>query len=85
MGNFDTFADISEHRRMFADDVARANGSKTNSTRNAFAGMAFAAIDGAVLQIFVNAPAIASPIANAVPDGASTLCLWCASMISISV
>ena len=30
------------------------------------------------------AEAMTSPIFSAVPDGASTLCRWCASMISMS-
>ena len=31
MRNFDAFANIGEHRRMFADDVTRTDGSKNQS------------------------------------------------------
>ena len=48
MRNFDTFANIGEHRRVFADDVARAHGCETNGARHAFAGVTFAGIDRAV-------------------------------------
>ena len=48
MRNFDAFANIGEHRRMFADYVTRTDGSKTNRARYAFAGMTFAGIDRAV-------------------------------------
>jgi hypothetical protein len=30
MRDFNTFANIGEHRRMFADDVTRAHGGKAN-------------------------------------------------------
>ncbi len=80
-----TLANIGKHGGVFADNVARAYGRKTNRARHAFTGITFTRVDRAVLQIFIQRPAIASPIASAVPDGASTLWRWCASIISISV
>ena len=53
MGDFNTLTDISKHRRMFADDIARTDGGEANGARNAFAGMTFTTVDGAFLQIFV--------------------------------
>jgi hypothetical protein len=41
MRDFNTFANIGKHRRMFADDIPRADGGKANGARNAFAGVAF--------------------------------------------
>lgn len=73
MADLNTFADIRKHRRMFADDIPGAHGRKADSAGNAFAGIAFATVDRTRFQIFIGAPAIASPIASAVPDGASTL------------
>ncbi|CQQ29694.1 Uncharacterised protein [Salmonella enterica subsp. enterica serovar Typhimurium str. DT104] len=85
MRNLYALANIGKHRGMFADDVARPNGRKANRARYALAGITFTRVDRAVLQILSSAPAIASPIASAVPDGASTLWRWCASIISISL
>ena len=30
MGDFNTLTDISKHRRMFADDIARTDGGEAN-------------------------------------------------------
>ena len=48
MRNFDAFANIGEHRGMFADDVTRPDGCETNGARHALPGVAFAGIDSAV-------------------------------------
>lgn len=75
MGDLQTLANIGKHRGMFANDVTCTHGGKTNGARHTFTGMAFTTVDRAIFQIFIQAWAIASPIASAVPDGASTLCL----------
>ena len=53
MGDLDTFANISKHRRMLPDDIPRADGGEANGARDAFASVAFTAVDRAVLEIFV--------------------------------
>ena len=73
MGDLQTLANIGKHRGMFANDVTCTHGGKTNGARHTFTGVAFTTVDRAIFQI--RAWAIASPIASAVPDGASTLCL----------
>lgn len=73
MRNLDAFPNIGEHRRMFADDIARADGSKTNRAGNTFTGVPFTGVDRAVFQIFIQCMSNRFPIASAVPDGASTL------------
>ena len=75
MGDLQTLANIGKHRGMFTNDVTCTHGGKTNGARHTFTGMAFTTVDRAIFQIFIKSVAIASPIASAVPDGASTLCL----------
>lgn len=75
MGDLQTLANIGKHRGMFANDVTCTHGGKTNGAVHTFTGMAFTTVDRAIFQILSRAWAIASPIASAVPDGASTLCL----------
>lgn len=75
MGDLQTLANIGKHRGMFANDVTCTHGGKTNGAVHTFTGVAFTTVDRAIFQILSRAWAIASPIASAVPDGASTLCL----------
>lgn len=85
MRDFNTFTDISKHRSMFTHNVAGTNRRKTDGARHAFAGITFTTVYRARFQIFVQRVGDRFPIASAVPDGASTLWRWCASIISISV
>ena len=72
MGDLQTLANIGKHRGMFANDVTCTHGGKTNGARHTFTGVAFTTVDRAIFQIFIKG--VGSPIASAVPDGASTLC-----------
>ena len=53
MADFNTFADIRKHRRMFADDIPGAHGCKADGAGNALTGLAFATVYRALLQIFI--------------------------------
>lgn len=75
MGDLQTLADIGKHGGMFTNDVTRTHGSKTNRSRYAFTGMPFTTVDRAFFQVFIQRVSYRLPIASAVPDGASTLCL----------
>lgn len=74
MGDLQTLANIGKHRGMFANDVTCTHGGKTNGARHTFTGVAFTTVDRAIFQIFIKGGR-SPPIASAVPDGASTLCL----------
>ena len=51
MRNLDAFADAGKQHGVIADDIAAAHGGKTDGRRIAFAGHAFARIDGTLLEI----------------------------------
>ncbi|MNV89197.1 hypothetical protein D3C71_1834710 [compost metagenome] len=50
MADLDALANTSEHHGVIADDVAAAHGGKADAVGVARAGMAFAGVDGAIVQ-----------------------------------
>lgn len=73
MRNFYALAYIGKHRSMLADNIARTYGRKTNRSWHTLAGMSFPTVNCTIFQILIQRMGNRLPIANAVPDGASTL------------
>jgi hypothetical protein len=84
VADLDALAGAGKQHRVFAHDVAAAHGGKADAAAHAFAGVAMAREHALVARSTPRARATASPMASAVPLGASTLCLWWASITSTS-
>jgi hypothetical protein len=73
-----------EHDDVLAHDVPAAQRREPDRALPALAGRAFARVDAGLLEVDARAVGGAAPSISAVPDGASTLCRWCISTISMS-
>ena len=73
-----------EQHGVVAHNVAAAHGGKADGGGSRSPVTPLAAIHGAVFQLAAQPWAMISPIFSAVPEGASTLWRWWASMISMS-
>ena len=84
MGDLDALAGAGKQHRVVTDDVATSDGGETNARGVTLTGMPSRAYTAQSFNSRPKAWATTSPILRAVPEGASTLWRWWASMISMS-